>query len=144
MAAVAGVAAAQGATELTTVNETVRVHAVEDATVEGTTDLDPGTNVTIRLQSTGETQPRFLVSEVATVGEDRTFAVEHDFSGNAPGDSFSVTVRTDGSTVAEAEGSVVAADRAVSPTETVVPGFGVATALVAVGLALVAVGRRID
>ncbi|MFC7136846.1 BGTF surface domain-containing protein [Halobaculum litoreum] len=159
---VAGVAAAQGATEVTTVNGTVRVHAAEDATIEGTTDLDPGTNVTVRLRSTGETQPSFIATEEATVREDGTFAIGHDFSQHAPGDTFSVTVLYDDATVAEVEGRVVAADAAVTPTETtsptpyihtttidrrtdtLVPGFGAATAVAAACVALVAVVRRID
>ncbi|MFC7098678.1 BGTF surface domain-containing protein [Halobaculum marinum] len=143
---VAGTVAADADGSLTTMNETVRVHAVENATIEGSADLSAGTTVSVRIQSTDDTSPQFFKSADATVGEDGTFAAEFDLADLAPGDSFSVTVATDTSTVAEAEGAVVAADEPVTPTatatETTGPGLGPVAAVSALAAAAAAAHRR--
>ncbi|MXR42676.1 PGF-CTERM sorting domain-containing protein [Halobaculum sp. WSA2] len=150
----AGVAAGASDASLSTVNETVRVHAVEDATIEGATDLDAGETVTIRVQSTGDTSPRFFKSADVGVGENGTFVGEFDLADLSSGATFSVSVTHDGSSIAEADGTVVAADVPVTatPTETSTgtrtetsgPGFGVATAAAALcaGAGLAARRRR--
>lgn len=144
----ATVAAADDAS-LSTVNETVRVHAVEDATVRGTaSELDTGSTVTVRVQSAGDTAPRFLQSADATVDEDGTFAAEVDLSAQSPGDTFAVSVLYDGTTIAESDGRIVAEDEPVTATpsetatatrtETTGPGFGVGLTVsaLAVGVGL--------
>ncbi|WP_435063878.1 BGTF surface domain-containing protein [Halobaculum sp. EA56] len=160
LAGVAGVAAGASEASLSTVNGTVRVHAVEDATVRGTTDLDPGANVSVRVQSSGDTEPAFIRSETVRVGEDGSFAAAFDFSEYDPGDTFTVTVRHDDATIAEAEGRIVADGVPVTrtgtdatgssaattstggSTETTGPGFGVAAAAAALCVAAGAAARR--
>lgn len=146
-----GVAAGQSdSVSLVTMNETVRVHSVEDATIHGTSDLEAGTNLSIRLKSTGETSPRFFKTTTASVQSDGDFVVTFDLSELETGDTFSVTVQQGNQTVASAEGKVVAQDVAVtptatpsptpspSPTETTGPGLGVLSAILALaaGVAL--------
>lgn len=144
----AGVAAGASDASLSTVNETVRVHAVEDATIEGATDLDAGETVTIRVQSTGDTSPRFFKSADVSVGENGTFVGEFDLADLSSGATFAVTVTHEGSAIAEADGSVVATDVPVTPTptgtrtETTGPGFGLLTAGTAVAAAMAAAHRR--
>ncbi|GAA0257828.1 BGTF surface domain-containing protein [Halobaculum roseum] len=149
VAGLTGAAAGASDASLSTVNETVRVHAVEDATVTGTTDLDAGENASVRVQSTGDTAPRFFRSRQVSTGENGTVAATFDFSEHAPGDTFSVTVVHDGSTIAEAEGEVVADDVAVTrtgtpetTTETTGPGFGIGAAAAAVCLGAAFMARR--
>ncbi|QZP37871.1 BGTF surface domain-containing protein [Halobaculum magnesiiphilum] len=145
----AGAAAGASDASLSTVNETVRAHAVEDATVTGTTDLDAGANVSVRVQSSGDTTPRFFRSRQVRTGENGTVAATFDFSEHAPGDTFTVNVVHDGSTIAEAEGEVVADDVAVTrtgtpetTTETTGPGFGIGAAAAAVCLGAAFMARR--
>lgn len=148
----AGVAAGASDASLATTNETVRVHAVEDATIEGTADLDAGETVTIRVQSTGDTSPRFFKSADVSVGENGTFVGEFDLADLSPGATFAVTVTHEGSPIAEVDGTVVAADVPVTPTSTEVrtetrtettgPGFGLLTAGTAVAVAITAARRR--
>lgn len=107
--AVAGTAAA-GGTSLATANETVRVHGTADATVGGNTTLDTGRELTVRIRSTAETNPRFFKSNTTTVEQDGRFAVEFDLSDYSAGDTFTVAVLHNGSRVAEADGRVVAPD----------------------------------
>lgn len=146
VAGVAGTVAADGDGSIATMNETVRVHAVEDATIEGSADLSAGTTVSVRIQSAGDTSPRFFRTADATVGENGTFTAEFDLADLAPGDTFSVTVVSGNSTVAEAEGTVVAADEPVTPTatatETTGPGFGPVAAVSALAAAVAAARRR--
>lgn len=144
VAGVAGTVAADADGSLATMNETVRVHAVEDATIEGSADLSDGTTVSVRIQSAGDTSPRFLRTADATVGENGTFAAEFDLADLAPGDTFSVTVAAGNSTVAEA--AVVATDEPVTPTatatETTGPGFGPVAAVSALAAAVAGARRR--
>lgn len=158
LAGVAGVAVGAPDGSLTTVNETVRVHAVEDATVTGTTDLDSEASVSVRVRSSGDTTPRFIRSEPVRVGEDGSIAATFNFSEYDPGDTFTVTVIHDGSTIAEAEGEVVADDVPVTPTrtpettteateitettDTTGPGFGTVTATASVCLGAALAARR--
>ncbi len=156
--AVVGLAGAAGASgaSLSTVNETVRVHAVDDATIEGTLDLDAGETVTLRVQSTGDTSPRFFRSADVSVGDNGRFVGEFDLSDLSAGATFAVTVTHEGSSIAEADGTVVAADVPVTPTPTAVPtetptgtrtettgpGFGLLTAGTAVAVAISAARRQ--
>ncbi|MFC6785487.1 BGTF surface domain-containing protein [Halobaculum halobium] len=144
------VAAADDAS-LSTVNDTVRVHAVEGATVRGTAgELDAGSTVSVRVQSAGDTSPRFFKSADATVAQDGTFAAEFDLSGQSPGNHFSVTVSHNGTTITEATGRVVPEDEPVTATpsetatqtETTGAGFGAGLAVSALAVAAGLARRR--
>lgn len=145
---VAGVAAGASGASLVTVDETVRVHAVHDATIRGTAGIEPGETVTVRVQSAGDTTPRFFKSADASVGENGGFAVEFDLADLAPGDGFSVTVTHGNSSIAEAKGTVVADDVPVTSTptetrtETAGPGFELVTAGTAIAVAIAMAWRR--
>lgn len=89
--------------------EAVTVANAETQVVSGTADLAPGTSVTVRVRSTGDTQPRFFQSETVTVDRNGTWTAAFDFSEQSPGDTFSVTVKADGSEVT-ADGEVVACE----------------------------------
>lgn len=147
IAGTASVATADSASaSLVTVNETVRVHPVEDAAIRGTTDLEPGANVSVRLQSAGETSPRFLKSKEVSVREDGSFVARFNLTRWSPGDRFSVTVVHNGTQLASADGKFVAQDVPVSPTGTdeasksTLPGFGLLTAVSAICGLLVLAG----
>lgn len=85
--------------------ENLTVRSATDQTIRGTTDLEPGTNVTVRAQSTGSSTP-FLHQRTATVGDDGTFAVTMDFESVPAGTRFEVSVRHDDETLTEADARV--------------------------------------
>jgi PGF-CTERM protein len=155
-AAVAAPATQAETTTLDYEGEYLTLVSGPDATVSGETSLDPGTNVTVRVRSTGSSP--FLVSEVATVSEDGTFSATMNLTQVADGTNATVSVRHADERLAEAD-AVVAADPTPTPSPTPSdptatqtddqgttpgggdssafgPGFGVAAAL----LALVAGG----
>jgi hypothetical protein len=139
------VVAQESSVELATQDGRVVVHAAEDATITGTSDLDAGSNLTLRIQSAGDTQPQFLKTQTVTVAENGSFAAPFDFSEQASGDTFAVTVVRGGETVAESEGVVLApgetfagdasstADASATGdgTGASTPGFGLVAALAA-------------
>lgn len=141
---VAGVATAQSASaSLTTMNDTVRVHAETNATVHGTANLSEGAEVTVRLQSAGETQPRKIATESVTVGADGRFAATFDLSVYSPGDRFTVSVIHDERELASSSVRVVDESMAVTPageSSRPIPGFGVILTVLA--LAVVGVLHR--
>ncbi len=85
--------------------ENVTVQSAADQRIAGTTDLEPGTNVTVRLKS-GNSGTPFLRQRTATVGEDGTFAVEMDFGNVEAGTTFEASVHHDGETLVETDGVV--------------------------------------
>jgi PGF-CTERM protein len=134
------VVAQESSVELATQDERVVVPPAEDATITGTSNLDAGSNLTVRVQSAGDTQPQFLKTQTVAVAENGSFAAPFDFSEQASGDAFAVTVVRDGETVAESEGVVLApgdasatADASTTGdgTDASTPGFGLVAALVA-------------
>jgi hypothetical protein len=145
LAGAGGATAQADSTSLTTMNDTVRLHASENATVAGTTDLADGSELTVRLQSADDTSPRMIASEPATVGEDGSFVAAFNLSAYSPGDTFSVTVVRDGDTIASEDATVVASDVPVEPggqSNRPVPGFGALAAALALALAVGALARR--
>lgn len=87
--------------------DALTVESASGQSIAGETDLPAGTEVTIRLTSTGATTP-FLRSATATVGDDGRFSAAVNMSAVDPGSTFEVTVRHDGDTLAIADGEVVA------------------------------------
>ncbi|WP_242492755.1 BGTF surface domain-containing protein [Halogeometricum borinquense] len=137
-----GVAAQDASGELKKTDGKVVVESAENQTIAGTTDLEAGTNVTVRVASSGDTQPPFLKTDTATVGEDGGFEATFDFSEQNASDTFEVTVDSDSSSgmVAEAEGVVRAPEEDTSSS---MPGFSVVVAVFAiVAVGAVAVRRQ--
>lgn len=87
-----------------------------NATISGTTNYAPGTELTVRARSTGDTQPRFFNTKTVTVQPDGTFNASFDFSAQSSGDTFGVTVRFSGSSVATADGNIM--ESTSTPTAT--------------------------
>jgi len=73
-------------------DDLVTATAGENATVAGTTNVAPGTELTVVVRSTGETQSSFLESQTVTVNGDGTFAATFDLSAQVPGDEFEARV----------------------------------------------------
>lgn len=115
--AVAGVAAL-GAAESGTADSSVTINQSGDAVtvangssqvISGTADFRKGTELIVRVQSTGDTAPRFIKSSNAVVTENGTWAVAFDFERQQAGNTFSVKVLAEnGTTLATADGEVVA------------------------------------
>lgn len=98
--------AAPAGTTVVTEGDALALDAAADQTIRGRTDLAAGTELIVRMRSTG--QNPFIRSVDVTVGEDGTFAATVDLS-NVPGDaSFEVVVIHDGEELASANGTVSA------------------------------------
>lgn len=74
--------------------------------VSGSTDLEPGSELDVRIRSVSGDSP-FLMQAETTVREDGTFRATFDLSEVESGTRFTVVVRHDGERIAEAEGEVV-------------------------------------
>lgn len=73
-------------------------------TISGTTDREPGTELRVRVRSTGESP--FLKQQTTTVGSDGRFAVTMDFSSVPAGATFQVTVVAEDERLVTATGDV--------------------------------------
>ncbi|QZP39098.1 BGTF surface domain-containing protein [Halobaculum magnesiiphilum] len=117
------------------VNEDDEVEAVAgNASITGTTNVAPGTEFTVRVQSTEETQPRFIETQTVTVQADGTFEATFNLNDNAAGDTFTASVRQAGFS-ASADGVLVesvstptATPDDGTPTDTATPDDGTPTA----------------
>lgn len=145
----AAVAAQDAGVQVTQSGDTVVVRNATDATIAGTSNLSAGTNVSVRLQSTGDTQPQFLKTDTVSVADDGSFEADFDLSRQSNGDTFTVTVVSDGETVAETEGVVRASGASTTTagetgSDAATPGFGPLVgvlAVLAVGAAAARAGR---
>jgi PGF-CTERM protein/surface glycoprotein (TIGR04207 family) len=95
----------------------VEVAAASNQTITGTTNLAPGTELTVRVRSSSDVTPGFYDTDTVTVQADGTFSAEFDFSEQAAGDTFDVTVRRGGNTVATADGEIVESTTTPTPSE---------------------------
>ncbi|WP_396611443.1 BGTF surface domain-containing protein [Haloferax sp. S1W] len=129
----------------------VTVEPVENATIRGTSDLPADENLSVRVRSSGDTEPTFLKTNEVLVGEDGTFTATFDFSGIPANSTFTVTVVNGSETVAEADGVVVeqaeteTTETTESTTGPSIPGFGPVAAvgaLAALAAGALLVGRR--
>lgn len=84
--------------------DAVTVESAAGQELAGETDLPDGSELAIRLRASGDNP--FLKSKQVTV-EDGSFAATFDMSEVPAGTEFEITVRHDGSAVAEASGDVV-------------------------------------
>ncbi|MFB6087034.1 MAG: BGTF surface domain-containing protein, partial [Haloarculaceae archaeon] len=96
----------------------VSVKPASGQKISGTSTYAPGTTFTVRVRSTGDTQPRFFKPAEVTVGADGTWTATFDFSGQAAGDTFQVTT-TKGDV--KADGSVSESTPTPSPTPSATP-----------------------
>lgn len=85
--------------------ERVVVEQAVDQRISGSTTLENGSQVTIRVRSSGGASP-FLRSSVATVQPDGSFAATFDFEEIDRGTEFTVTARYNGTELASAPGVV--------------------------------------
>jgi hypothetical protein len=108
----------------------------ENATIRGESDLAPGTTLTLRVRSTGDTQPRFIrTADDVGISEDGSFSATFDFRNQSTGGTFEATVVRNGTQLASVEGRF---DAAAATTETTtsqpLPGFGFGVAVAGVAL----------
>ena len=95
--------------------------------VSGTADAPVGTEILVRVRSSGDTHPAFLKAKSGVVTANGTWAVAIDFDDQTAGDTFELTARIEnGSAEAAVEGDVVAckgecADTPPSGTPTPIP-----------------------
>ncbi|WP_415379489.1 BGTF surface domain-containing protein [Halosimplex sp. TS25] len=92
-------------TTLDTTDGDIYVAPAAGQTISGETTLDPGTTVSVRVQSTQVSSP-FLMSVETTITENGTFAGAFDFSGMSNGTPFEVIVRGDDRVLARGTGTV--------------------------------------
>jgi surface glycoprotein (TIGR04207 family)/PGF-CTERM protein len=99
-------------------SEPVEVEAAAGQTISGTTNLAPGTELTLRVRSV-DTQPGFYTTETATVQADGTFSATFDvFSEQSAEDTFRVTVLRSGNDLVQADGVVVESTGTATPEPT--------------------------
>ncbi|SEK48061.1 ArtA-dependent S-layer glycoprotein [Haloferax larsenii] len=94
------------------------VAAAAEQTVSGTASVAPGTALTIRVKSDGDTQPRFLKTSTAYVQADGTFSSAFDFSEQNENDTFEVTVSVDSGSAEDASADGVVGAAAEQTTST--------------------------
>jgi len=93
-------------------DDEVVVEAASGQEVTGTTNLAPGTELTIRMRSTTDGSP-FLKQPEPTVQEDGSFTAVADFDNVSPGATFDANVRLGSAEIGDTEDGVV-----VEATET--------------------------
>ncbi|MDZ7701337.1 MAG: BGTF surface domain-containing protein [Halobacteriales archaeon] len=121
---------AEPSASLTYEGEALTLYPASEQTVEGTSDLEAGSTIAVRLRSSGSSP--FLMSEEATVGDAGQFEASFNLSGVAPGTEATVKLHSNGTELASAPVEIVE-EPSPSPTETPgQPGFGAAVAVLAV------------
>lgn len=112
------------------------LHPAPGQVVEGTTSLEPGRNVTVRLRSAGGAEP-FLLTRETTVTESGRYAASFDLRDvDVPGNA-TASVFADGRRIAGPVEVRIVESGTTSPGQN---GFGVALGLLAT-LVAVLVGR---
>ncbi|POG55836.1 BGTF surface domain-containing protein [Haloferax marisrubri] len=98
----------------------VNVTNAAEQTVTGSSNVAPGTELTLRVESDGDTQPRFLKTATVYVQADGTFSGSFDFSEQSVGDTFTVTADGGVASDEEVDGNVVESVDTTTdePTET--------------------------
>ena len=117
--------------------------------------------MTIRVRSTGDTQPRFVKDAKATIDENGEWSATFDFSGQSVGDTFNVKASSGQVSSAKVDGSVVEEETTTPEpttetpepdteepaedtptTQQQTPGFGIAVAVIALLAAALLAYRR--
>lgn len=86
--------------------ERLTLEPAPEQTVRGETDLESGTELSVRLRSTGENP--FLMSATATVDDDGAFEATFDLSDAPSGAAFEIVVHRDGTRYMNTTGEVAA------------------------------------
>ena len=86
--------------------DTLTLNNAPDQVIRGASDLEPGTDIEILLDSETASDP-FVKRPEATVQSDATFSTTADLSNNDEGAEFTVEATNDGETLATAEGRIV-------------------------------------
>ncbi len=104
-------------------NDELQLASSKNAQVSGSTTLAPGSEVTIRVRSSGSGSS-FLKSVEATVTANRTFSTTIDMSDVDVGANFTALVRKNdgGQTLTEVDGTVVEQVQTETPSETTETG----------------------
>ena len=103
------------------VNDPYNVTATEDVQIVATTNVAPGTELTIRARSSGDTRPSFIKSQTdLVVTQDEDVTGTFDFSDTNVGDTFDLTLRPTNQFPddVEADGNIVDAVDEDTPTPT--------------------------
>ena len=103
------------------VSDPYNVTATEDVQIVATTNVAPGTELTIRARSSGDTRPSFIKSQTdLVVSQDEDVTGTFDFSDTNVGDTFDLTLRPTNQFPddVEADGNVVDAVDDDTPTPT--------------------------
>jgi len=116
------------APETTLDNDPVQVQAASGQTITGASNYAPGTELTVRVRSGSDVTPGFFNTQTVMVQADGTFNASFDFSEQATGDTFAVTVRKGGTTLPSADGEVVDAQTATATATTTATATATATA----------------
>jgi surface glycoprotein (TIGR04207 family)/PGF-CTERM protein len=74
------------------INEPFNVSQAEGQTVSGTTNIAPGTELTLRVRSQDGVSPSFLKTASPTVQSDGTYSATFDFSEQNVGDDYDIEV----------------------------------------------------
>ena len=86
------------------------VRSSENASLSGTTNLAPGTDVTMQLVATNRTEPTRITIEDVEIAADGGFNVTHDLSVLAPGESVEAEFYADQRLVDKRAAIVIGAD----------------------------------
>lgn len=81
------------------------VDAAANQTIRGTTDVEAGSELTVRVRSTDSANP-FLRQQPAVVRDDGSFAVTMDFGSAETDTTFEIAVRHNGTTLTEVPGEI--------------------------------------
>lgn len=95
------------ATHFVVDGDRLTVPATTDATLDAETDLEPGTEVAVRLRSTNGSAP-FLMSQPATVSEDGSLSATYNLSAVEPGMEVEASVYHDNEALVRQSGVVAA------------------------------------
>ncbi|SFR36398.1 PGF-CTERM protein/surface glycoprotein [Halogeometricum rufum] len=82
-----------------TLDDPYNVSAAAEQTISGETNVAPGTELNLRVRSSGDTQPSFLKTATVYVTENNTFSGTFDFSEQEVDDTYEITVRNGGDTL---------------------------------------------
>ncbi|WP_066414353.1 BGTF surface domain-containing protein [Halorubrum aethiopicum] len=87
--------------------EEVQVALSESATVSGMTNVAPGSDASVRIQSAEGVSPSFVETSDVQINSDGTFSAEFDVSAQSVNDTGTVSFRVDGSSVADSDMRIV-------------------------------------
>ncbi|WP_160298103.1 BGTF surface domain-containing protein [Halorubrum saccharovorum] len=122
---------------------TENVTSTANQTVHGTSTLDAGTELQIRVQTSGETEPATLQSDSATVGPNGEWNATFDCSAVETHDTVGVSVVAGENQSSEFEIPIQNDQATPTKSSESIPGFGVVVAVTAlVGGAFLLQTRR--